>query len=131
MSNYDYCAEFFAMRFGILTMIIIGESMLACIIGNKNFGFVHLGGAVSSGSSAAATVISSAASAAASYVTTDATLAPDAEITDKNVLQFLKNYETPELALAASSAASVAASSAASAASSVAGSVASSAGSVA
>jgi len=131
MSEYNYAAEFFGMRFGMLTMIIIGESMLACIIGNKNFGFVHLGGAASSGSSAAATVISSAASAAASYVTTDATLAPDAEITDKNVLEFLKNYETPELALAASSAASVAASSAASAASSVAGSVASSAGSVA
>jgi len=134
MSNYDYCAEFFAMRFGILTMIIIGESMLACIIGNKNFGFVHLGGAVSSGSSAAATVISSAASAAASYVTTDATLAPDAVITDKNVLQFLKNYETPEFALAAATSAAAssgAGSVAASAAKSVAGSIASSAGSVA
>jgi len=91
--EYNYTKEFFAMRFGILTMIIIGESMLACIIGDKAFGFI--GGASASVTSTAAAV-TNAVKKAASTVVTDVTLAPDAEITQNNVLQFLKYYETPD-----------------------------------
>merc|ERR1719204_263956 len=40
---YNYAVDFFAMRFGILTMIIMGESMLACIIGEKSSAIIGYG----------------------------------------------------------------------------------------
>eukprot|EP00493_Phyllostaurus_siculus_P007661 UN07748 len=73
-------------------MIIIGESMLACIIGDKAFGFI--GGASASVTSTAAAV-TNAVKKAASTVVTDVTLAPDAEITQNNVLSILEVLRDP------------------------------------
>jgi len=106
MKEYNYTEEFFAMRFGILTMIIIGESMLACIVGDKTFGYLAAseGGGALQATHAASYAYSAAATVAKTVLTSknkDVTLAPDAEITEGNVLQFLKKYGSSEAALGA------------------------------
>lgn len=111
----NYTKEFFAMRFGILTMIIMGESILAMIIGDKGLGFA---GASSSAYSQAlhveathTTVVQTTTSkviettaeiieTTAAPVLTDATVAPDGSITADNVLQYLAQTSTSEIAVA-------------------------------